>query len=45
MIKDCSGHVCHETDFVNEYDGEIDYTVPDGEYLVGAFSIHDNGAE
>lgn len=33
------------TDYVNVWDGDMDYSATNGFVFVGAFSYHDNGAE
>ena len=44
-IKDATLSSCSWTGYLNNMDGEINYTVPAGYAIVGVESYHDNGAE
>ncbi|CAG5115565.1 unnamed protein product [Candidula unifasciata] len=36
---------CYKTSFVNDWDGEMDFHVPVGQAIKGAYSVHDNEKE
>ncbi|XP_005099799.1 hemagglutinin/amebocyte aggregation factor [Aplysia californica] len=38
-------HSCVYTDYINNYDGPLNYTVPDNWYLRGVLSVHSNRHE
>ena len=44
-FSDAIVHGCIFTDYENDFDGDLDYTVPDGKVLRGIDSYHENHYE